>query len=272
MISAAGLAAMLAVPVLAVLALRAEAAIQGPAAVWARPGVFPRLFVVACVGAAAGAVLAGLSNRPWAEDWPAAFVLAGLGGWMAASAWVDARSAWVPDSLLVGLAFLIALYALYQGGTPFRPVWHVIGGAGGCPGGDPATVACALRMGLAGALSAGIVLAVLFAAWGAQLLVGRIVVTPPDMLAVAAPVLAFGLSIWALIAFVLLSAVLAALIAVPALRAVFDSGGAATEAAEELGFDTERWGAPVPLFAVAMPCLAAAFAAAELWPGWSLFP
>lgn len=242
---------------LCVAALRVEEVLLGPAAGWRRPGIHRQLLLAAMVGGAAGAALA-LTGATFADRrLVGVAVLGALGCWMAAAAWLDWRTAWVPDSLVLGLAGLIAAYAVAHGTGPIPWLWHSACQAGiGC-GWPPPLIAIAAAVALVGFL---------FALWGAQMLLRSVLMTPPDMLALVAPVVVFGTTLWALVAFATLSVLLAVARAVPGLRRAVDRHGAAAEAAAEIGFDPDAWGAPIPLYAVAMPSLAAAIAAAELWP------
>jgi hypothetical protein len=251
-------------------ALKVEGWIQGSAAEWQSPGVGRGVFLAGLAGAAAAGGCAVLLASPPLTGWPLV-VLAGAGCWLAAAMWMDGRAAWAPDTLVFGAAFWICAFGIWRGDAPPMLIWAALPDPGGCGGHLPgAGAACGLRVAITAGLGAAVTGAILLAFWWAQVAVRHIVMTPPDAFALVAPVLALGVSVWSLAVYALLCVALIVSLRVPAFRRLLDWGGAAGAAAEELGFRPERWGQPVPLLSVAMPCLWLGLVGATVWPlyGW----
>jgi hypothetical protein len=258
------LALVLMASVLCVSALWVEATLQGDMAGWPRPGIYLGLFLAGLVGGSAGAALIAFGGSD--GQLPRLIVLAFLGVWMGVAAWIDARSAFVPDTLLVGIVVLLAAYGILYGGSILVFVWKLVPGAASCPMSGALEGICPARFVLVALLAGVVLICLLFAVWGMQVLVGRIFMTPPDMLALVAPCFVFGLTLPAFVSYAVLSVFLAAIMSFPGIGRALDRHGAAAEAAEELGFDSALWGRALPLLAVAMPSLGVAVACVELLP------
>jgi hypothetical protein len=250
--------------VLCVCALWFEAKLQGDVAGWPRPGIYVGLLLSGLVGGVAGASLAMLGDSGEQLPWLIVFIF--LCCWMSVAAWIDSRSAFVPDTLLVGVAVLLAAYGILSASSLFTFFWDLVPGGASCSIYSVVEAFCPTRFVILAILSGVLLIALLMSLWFLQVVLGRILVTPPDMLALIAPCFVFGATLPAFVSYAVLSVILAIVLSFPGIGRVIDRHGSAAEAAEELGFDSGRWGAALPLLAVAMPSLFVALACAELLP------
>jgi hypothetical protein len=179
-------------------------------------------------GCMLAALLGGLlvAGPVWASVDPltaVGFLLFGSFGLVLA--WIDRETSWAPDPAVLGLALAVVLIAMPEDGPDF------------------------VRFGLALVLSFGLFAALQIGWLALQAL--RLEMPPADLLALALPLLLFGLTPLAVLSWIVLVGALVWLKLFPALRGVVTSEAVRARFAAE-GFGTAKSPA-LPLLALALP-------------------
>lgn len=141
-----------------------------------------------------------------------------FGSLLLLAAWTDHRTAWAPDGIVLPLMISAAIVASLIGPLTVRPV--------------PAMGVGVLLFGLAQA------------GWAVQALVGTRLLPPPDLMALGLPVLLFGLTPYAFLSYLALSATLLLVLRAPEPLYQRLRGPAASEAVRDAGLSGSGRSAP----------------------------
>lgn len=154
-------------------------------------------------------VLIALSFGPGYAPWEVETALCVFGALLLVAGWVDHRTAWAPDGVILPLMVCGSVSAALIGSLSAGPVW-AIGVA-------------VLIFGLAQA------------AWAVQAVLGHRVLPPPDLISLSLPVLLFGLTHYTFLAYLTLSLTLLLVLRGPEPVYRAFRGPAASDAVRDAG-------------------------------------
>jgi hypothetical protein len=173
--------------------------------------------LAAAAGYAAVLLVTGLGSHPYTV--PETLVLCLFGALALLSAWIDHRTAWAPDGLILPLLTGALLVGALLGTGPASVI--------GAP-----VIALAIFLFAQGL-------------WAAQCLLGPRLLTPPDQIVLALPFLVFGLTPYAPVTWALICLPVLILMRVPEPVYLRLRGPAAREAARDAGLSGSGRSAPL---------------------------
>lgn len=195
---------------------------------------FLSLVLVSCLASAAALYLAGPETQQVGPQMVVAFLV----GQLAMAGWIDRQTAWVPDMVLITVLSASSAYVFTHSVEPVgmlqrlesSTIQTVINALNQWPG--ALLVVLSLTLGVAIWLVAVLL-------WGLQTLVGKGLLTPPDIVALGLPIYLLGISLET--GFVYLVAVCLALVMQKSdlLRSVFSNADAVKEGREHLGLESD---------------------------------
>jgi hypothetical protein len=158
-------------------------------------------------------------------------VVPALVGQLMLAGWIDRQTTWVPDGVLAMVLLIGSFHVLGDVGLPV-PVARLAAEWG--------ESGRHVALALSGLCISALVWLGTMLFWQIQLWLNRVVLTPPDQIALLLPAALLGVGLTAAIAYAMIAAVALACLASPTLRRMVSHERAVEEGRRDLGLTAER--------------------------------